>query len=170
MKRVTTKSKTKTELLAMTDTLRSMYGAEMNVPLIRVNQAEGVRLYTGSLPTAFLQAMICRLPRNSAFIPACPGGKAARIVLALDEYEAVRLIDLEGCTQQECAAQMRVSRTTVQGIYDSARRKIADALVNGKELAISGGDCVVCPHYCARCGRGCGRRCAMKTDTEDEAT
>lgn len=64
MKRVTTKSKTKTELLAMTDTLRSMYGAEMNVPLIRVNQAEGVRLYTGSLPTAFLQAMICRLPRS----------------------------------------------------------------------------------------------------------
>lgn len=126
----------------------------------------------GGIPTPRPQKkrLICRLPRNSAFIPACPGGKAARIVLTLDEYEAVRLIDLEGCTQQECAAQMRVSRTTVQGIYDSARRKIADALVNGKELAISGGDCVVCPHYCARCGRGCGRRCAMKTDTEDEAT
>ena len=53
----------------------------------------------GGIPTPRPQKkrLICRLPRNSAFIPACPGGKAARIVLALDEYEAVRLIDLEGC-------------------------------------------------------------------------
>jgi len=46
---------------------------------------------------------------------------------------------LEGFTQEECAKQMDVARTTVQGIYAEARKKIAESLVNGKVLLIEGG-------------------------------
>ncbi|MCR5215223.1 MAG: DUF134 domain-containing protein [Eubacterium sp.] len=61
------------------------------------------------------------------------------IIMTLDEYEAIRLIDKEGKTQEECAVLMNVARTTVTNIYDSARRKIADAIVEGKRLEFKGG-------------------------------
>ena len=61
------------------------------------------------------------------------------VVLTLDEFETVRLLDREGLTQEECAARMDVARTTVTAIYENARRKIAEALVDGKELRIRGG-------------------------------
>lgn len=63
------------------------------------------------------------------------------IRMTVDEYEALRLLDAEGLTQEGCADRMNVSRTTVTAIYDSARKKIADALVHGKRLLISGGCC-----------------------------
>ena len=59
--------------------------------------------------------------------------------LALDEFEAVRLSDLEGMQQEDAAARMQISRQTFGNILTSARRKIADALVNGKALRIEGG-------------------------------
>ena len=62
------------------------------------------------------------------------------IRLTLDEYEAIRLLDLEGLTQAECAEMMNVSRTTVTAIYERARKKIAECIVNGRRLLISGGD------------------------------
>ena len=65
--------------------------------------------------------------------------------MTVDEYEAFRLLDDEGLTQAACAEKMRVSRTTVTAIYDSARRKIADALVRGKRLLIVGGCCAYQP-------------------------
>ena len=66
--------------------------------------------------------------------------QAARtLTLSLDEYETIRLIDYENKTQEQCAAEMEVARTTVTAIYDSARRKLADAIINGKRLVISGG-------------------------------
>ena len=61
------------------------------------------------------------------------------VVLQLDEYETIRLIDHLQRTQEECAAEMNVSRATVAGIYENARRKLADALVNGKQIRIGGG-------------------------------
>lgn len=59
--------------------------------------------------------------------------------MTVDEYEAVRLLDVEGLTQEACADRMNVARTTVTAIYDSARKKIADAIVHGKRLLIAGG-------------------------------
>jgi predicted DNA-binding protein (UPF0251 family) len=70
--------------------------------------------------------------------------------MTVDEYEAIRLIDLEGFTQEECAAQMQIARTTAE-----ARAKIAQSLVNGKVLKIEGGDYQLCQGLA--CGRGCHR-------------
>lgn len=65
--------------------------------------------------------------------------------LTLDEFETLRLIDYQKMTQEECAAAMGVSRTTVTGIYERARFKLADAMVNGKRIRITGGSYQVDP-------------------------
>lgn len=62
------------------------------------------------------------------------------ILMTVDEYEVLRLLDEQGINQDECASRMNVSRTTVTAIYERARKKIADMLVNGKRLMISGGN------------------------------
>lgn len=75
-------------------------------------------------------------------------------ILKLEELEAVRLKDLEGLEQGECADKMEVSRPTFQRILLSAREKIADSLVNGKMIHIEGGNFTqnICPVRCADCG------------------
>ena len=102
------------------------------------------------------QRRICAEPACSRFVPQCdPDAKA--VYLTSDEYEVIRLIDLEQLTQEQCAAQMQVARTTVTGIYDAARRKLAQMLVEGLALEIGGGDVTVCGNYgqcCGRCGIG----------------
>ena len=86
------------------------------------------------------------------------------VMLGLDEYEVIRLIDLAGMQQDQAAAQMGVARTTVQSIYNTARHKLAEALVNGRILRIEGGDVEVCEKrtHCMRggcCGHhGCGKQ------------
>ena len=62
------------------------------------------------------------------------------VVMSLDEFETIRLLDREGMTQEQCAKQMGVARTTVTAIYDSARRKLAEALVEGRRLELRGGN------------------------------
>lgn len=61
------------------------------------------------------------------------------VLMTVDEFEALRLLDNEGLTQDVCAFRMNIARTTVTAIYESARKKVADALVNGKRLLITGG-------------------------------
>ena len=61
------------------------------------------------------------------------------IIMGLDEYETIRLLDREGMTQEQCAARMGVARTTVTAIYESARRKLAEALIDGRRLVLRGG-------------------------------
>ena len=86
---------------------------------------------------------ICGAPQVDTF---CPNGRkdAEPILLTLDEYEVIRLVDLEQQTHEQCAAQMDISRSTVQEIYESARRKIAACLVHGKPLRITGGNYRIC--------------------------
>lgn len=105
---------------------------------------------------------ICTAPGYTEFTPS--GGAADQMVrMELDEYEAVRLIDLEGMTQEQCAGQMAVARTTVQTIYTSARRKLAECIVHGRRLQIGGGDVQLCEHRGQSCGRGCCQA-GCKTD------
>lgn len=101
-----------------------------------------------------------RICREPAFESFAPDGISSRgnIVLTLDEYEAIRLIDLEKNTHEQCAAQMEVSRSTVTEIYEAARYKIADSLVHGKALLISGGHYRFCDGTAsAFCHRSCVR-------------
>jgi predicted DNA-binding protein (UPF0251 family)/DNA-directed RNA polymerase subunit RPC12/RpoP len=76
-------------------------------------------------------------------------------ILKLEELEAIRLKDLEGLEQSECAEKMEVSRPTFQRILLSAREKIADSLVNGKIIHIEGGNYTqnICPVRCMDCGK-----------------
>jgi predicted DNA-binding protein (UPF0251 family) len=78
--------------------------------------------------------------------------------MTVDEYEAIRLIDLEGFTQEECADRMSIARTTVQGIYNEARKKLAESLVDGKVLVIGGGEYRLCDGTGKGCGQGGCRR------------
>ena len=85
---------------------------------------------------------VCSEPRCRRFGPS-DVSNAEEVILNLDEYECIRLIDYEGLEQEQCAVQMGVARTTVQAIYKSARRKLADSLVNARHLRIEGGDVVM---------------------------
>lgn len=79
-------------------------------------------------------------PRAYYFKPrAVPICALEEIVLRLDEFEALRLADLQKKEQAASAAAMHVSRQTFGGILASARRKLADAVINGKALKIEGG-------------------------------
>lgn len=73
-------------------------------------------------------------------IPLC---ELEEVALAVDEFEAIRLADLDGLYQEDAAEKMGISRQTFGRAIESARRKVADALVNGKALRIEGGDFMV---------------------------
>ena len=92
------------------------------------------------------------------------GKEGITVILTVDEYETIRLIDKEGFSQEQCGEYMRIARTTVQQIYTSARKKLADALVDGLPIRIEGGDYQLCTgeeEYCG-CG-GCWKhRCHHK--------
>lgn len=62
------------------------------------------------------------------------------VILTLDELEAIRLRDLEKLTQEEAANKMSISQPTFYRLIESAREKVAEALVEGKELRLQGGD------------------------------
>lgn len=104
---------------------------------------------------------VCCMPKCQEFIPLHQQDNKHPIILTVDEYEAVRLIDKESFSQEESSAYMHIARTTVQQIYTNARKKIATALVDGCALRIEGGDYKLCDgleHQCG-CG-GCKRhRC-----------
>ena len=97
---------------------------------------------------------ICFEPAYDSFAPDGISS-GAKIILTLDEYEVIRLIDFEKLTHLECARQMEISRTTVTEIYETARYKIADSIINGKELVISGGNYRICSETPADCRRNC---------------
>ena len=87
--------------------------------------------------------------------------------MTVDEYETIRLIDLEDFSQEECSKQMNVARTTVQRVYNEARKKIAAAIVHSKVLQIEGGTYNLCGEGEERpCRKGCCRKQRkLETDT-----
>lgn len=93
-------------------------------------------------------------PKDTYFVPCGkPKCKIEDIVLKLEELEAMRLKDIEGLNQEECAERMNVSRQTFQNIIDSARKKTAIALTEGKAIRISGGHYTTnfCKFKCLEC-------------------
>lgn len=113
---------------------------------------------------------VCCLPENTHFGPLNASAyQEYFVIMTVDEYEAVRLIDLEGLNQEECASQMNVARTTVQRVYNDARKKIADSLVNGKVLRIEGGEYRLCGESDQPCGCGSCRRKRLAQQAADES-
>ena len=90
---------------------------------------------------------ICALPPSSQFLPDTMTTEETlpAVIISLEEYECIRLLDYEGMTQEECARQMGVARTTVQALYVAARKRIAGCLVEGRPLVIDGGNFELCP-------------------------
>jgi len=79
-------------------------------------------------------------PCAAYFKPAgIPARLLEEVVLTLDELESLRLADLEAMYQKEAAERMKISRSTFSRIVEAARRKVADALINGKVLRLEGG-------------------------------
>jgi len=84
---------------------------------------------------------VAQLPNVSFFKPAgIPASALQGVRLSLEELESIRLKDLGGLEQEECAQQMRISRPTFHRVLESARKKLADALINGKAIQIEGGN------------------------------
>ena len=97
---------------------------------------------------------VCHFPNVLEFLPADDNKKLPPIVLTVDEYETIRLLDKEGYSQEQCAVFMQIARTTVQRIYENARKKIAVALIDGYPLKIEGGDFKICDGQSSNCGLG----------------
>lgn len=101
---------------------------------------------------------VCCEPEFTAFTPdikAC-----GEVTLTVDEYHVIRLVDLEQMTHAEAARRMDISRPTTTEIYNCARNKIADCLINGKQLRVAGGNYRLCDGKL--CGDGCRRRKAAE--------
>lgn len=98
---------------------------------------------------------VCHYPQTVLFAPTDSSADKEPIILTVDEYEALRLIDKEGYGQEKCAAFMQIARTTVQRIYESARKKVADCIVDGRTLRIEGGDFWLCNGQSTDCGYDC---------------
>ena len=97
-------------------------------------------------------------PADCLFKPAkTPGRDLERIVMTLDEYEALRLSDGEGLYQEDAASRMGVSRATFGRILETAHAKVAQALIGGKALAIQGGPVRLVGHQ-----DGCSTRCRRR--------
>ncbi len=96
------------------------------------------------MPRPINERRICCMTPAQVFKPAgIPMRDLEEVILTLDEAEAVRLADIESLYQEAAARRMGVSRQTFGRIVDSARKKIADAVINGKALRIEGGEVTI---------------------------
>ncbi|NLA40593.1 MAG: DUF134 domain-containing protein [Smithella sp.] len=96
------------------------------------------------MPRPKCNRQIYGIPDKNYFKPrGIPAADLEEVVLGLDEFEAIRLADHEQLYQEEAAARMKISRQTFGRIVASARKKIADVLINAKALKIEGGEVTV---------------------------
>lgn len=111
--------------------------------------------------------IITEMPNCSAFKPVgFPIENLEKIILTLDEFEALRLSDFEELYQEDAAQKMGVSRQTFGNIIKSARKKMAEVIVLGKVLVIEGGDVTILNKPCPRCKKNIDNcpRCEKKND------
>lgn len=95
----------------------------------------------------------CSIPSQLTLGPCQTNNSDADcLVMTVDEYEAIRLIDLVGLSQAECAQRMNVARTTAQAIYSNARQLLARCLVERKALSVQGGTYELCQGGDGGCG------------------
>ncbi len=90
------------------------------------------------MPRPCKKRCVSSLPETRKFGPLDVDSKDS-IVMTVEEYEVIKLMDLEKLTQEQAAQRLGVSRTTVQSIYQKAREKVAIALVEVKTIEINGG-------------------------------
>ena len=110
---------------------------------------------------------VCCEPLVRLFAPQGTEGTEP-VVLLVEEYEAIRIVDLEKRTHDQCAQQMQISRTTATEIYEKARFKIADAIVNGKPLVIEGGNYRICQESsCCACPGRCRRNTVARAAAQE---
>jgi predicted DNA-binding protein (UPF0251 family) len=84
---------------------------------------------------------VCTLPRVNVFGPVdLSMGINELIIMSIEEYESIRLMDLEGLNQEQCADVMGIARSKIERLYYDAHKKLADSVVNGKILKIEGND------------------------------
>ena len=103
------------------------------------------------MPRPFCCRLIAGRPVAPIFKPTgFPVIELEEVVMSLDEFEAMRLADLDRLYQEQAAEQMNVSRSTFSRIIESAHRKIADAIVHGKALRIEGGPVQMTERRCCR--------------------
>lgn len=96
------------------------------------------------MPRPVKRRLVCGLPDYDLYAPVNHASLHNHIVMSIEEFETIRLIDHEGLDQEECAKRMEVARSTVQRIYNDARKKIAACLVEGRTLRIAGGNYALC--------------------------
>lgn len=101
---------------------------------------------------------VCCLPKAAVFLPQGTEDVSEAVTLTVDEFETIRLIDHVGLNQEECSAYMQVARTTVQQIYNNARKKLGTALVEGRPFKIEGGEYELCDGESRNCEHGCWRK------------
>jgi uncharacterized protein len=98
---------------------------------------------------------LCRDVNNSPEITyfkprGVPLFELKEVVLTIDEYESIRLNDLEQLNQEDCAKKMNISQPTFHRLVVSARKKIADSIINGKALRITGGNFKIVNKICSK--------------------
>ncbi len=107
------------------------------------------------MPRQPIERAVGGVPDVTLFKPAgVPVRALEQLPLAVDELEAIRLVDLEGLSHEQAAAAMGVSRQTVGRVLERGRASVAEALVTGKAILIGGGQYRVQPRQlcCASCG------------------
>jgi len=113
-----------------------------------------------TMPRPFKIRKITSRPLVSSFRPhPAPLYRSEELLLRPDEFQALKNVELEGRDQTSAASAMKVSRQTFGVILASARRKLADAVVNGKALRLGGGPGKVnCPPFGEKTNGTCRRK------------
>lgn len=122
----------------------------------------------GIMPRPIKCRIITGMPNHLAFKPVgIHIEELEKVILTLDEYEALRLADFEELYQENAAEKMNVSRQTFGNIIKSARKKVSEALVTGKAIIIEGGDVTIIDKPCPRCKKN-RKSCPKCEDKSNE--